>query len=247
MTIRRALAAVVGAAVFAAPAPALAAVDLSSYVRIERHDLPAVAAEASAVTYNGATDSLFIVGDEATSVLQVSKTGALIDSMTLAPGAFDDTEGITSIGGGQFVLAEERVRQLNRFTYAPGTTLTRAQVQSAKLGTTIGNEGFEGLANDPFSGGFVVVKEINPQGVFQTTVDWAAGTASNGSPTTVNSTNLFDPARPEPARHRRRVRAGRRPAADPQPGVGQARQRDPHRHRHQLARPSAPRPKATRA
>ena len=120
MTIRRALAAVVGAAVFAAPAPALAAVDLSSYVRIERHDLPPVAAEASAVTYNGAPDSLFIVGDEATSVLQVSKTGALIDSMNLAPGAFDDTEGITSIGGGQFVLAEERVRQLNRFTYAPG-------------------------------------------------------------------------------------------------------------------------------
>ena len=40
----------------------------------------------------------------------------------------------------------------------------------------------------------MVVKEINPQGVFQTTVDWAAGTASNGSPTTVNSTNLFDPA-----------------------------------------------------
>ena len=91
--------------------------------------------------------------------MQVSKTGALIDSMTLAAGAFDDTEGITYIGGGQFVLAEERERQLNRFTYAPGTTLTRAQVQSVKLGTTIGNAGIEGVAYDPFSGGFMVVKE----------------------------------------------------------------------------------------
>ncbi|MBE2320597.1 SdiA-regulated domain-containing protein [Solirubrobacter sp. CPCC 204708] len=205
MTKRRALAAVVGAAVFAAPAPALAAVDLSSYVRVGRFDLPEptrttppagcqLAAEASAITYNAATDSLFLVGDESTCIVQVSKTGQLIDTMNLASGAFDDTEGLTAIGGGQFVLAEERARQLNRFTYAPNTTLTRANVQSVKLGTTIGNEGFEGLSSDPFSNGFVVVKEVNPQGVFQTTVDWLAGTASNGSPTAENSTNLFDPA-----------------------------------------------------
>ena len=32
------------------------------------------------------------------------------------------------------------------------------------------------------------------EGIFQTTIDFAAGTASNGSPSTVNSANLFDPA-----------------------------------------------------
>ena len=38
------------------------------------------------------------------------------------------------------------------------------------------------------------VKETQPQGIFQTGIDFAAGTATNGSPTTVNSINLFDPA-----------------------------------------------------
>ena len=38
------------------------------------------------------------------------------------------------------------------------------------------------------------MKEINPQGLFQTGIDFVAGTATNGSPSTVNSINLFDPA-----------------------------------------------------
>ena len=79
------------------------------------------------MTYNPVTDSLFVVGDGGTSVVQVSKTGELIDSMTLAPGAspqgteFYDPEGITYVGGGdQFVLVEERDRQVSLFTYAAG-------------------------------------------------------------------------------------------------------------------------------
>ena len=106
----------------AAPAAALAAPpDLSTYVRVGRYDLPAAAQEASAVTYDAARDSLFVVGDGATAILQVSKTGQLIDSMALS--GFVDTEGITSLGGGQFVVAEERERRVTRFTYAGGGTL----------------------------------------------------------------------------------------------------------------------------
>src|SRR5262249_29373934 len=65
---------------------------------------------------------------------------------------------------------------------------------TVKLGTTIGNIGLEGVTNDPTSGGFVVVKEIDPSSIFQTDIDWEAGTATNGSPTTEESTNLFEPA-----------------------------------------------------
>jgi uncharacterized protein YjiK len=179
--------------------------------RVGRHDLPEptrtaapagslLAQEASGVTYDWDTDSLFVVGDGGTSVVQVSKTGALIDSMTLAPGGspqgttFYDTEGITYIGNGEFVMTEERDRQLVRFTYAAGTTLTREETKTVKLGTTIGNIGLEGVTNDPTSGGFVVVKEMEPESIFQTDIDWDAGTATNGSPTTIESTNLFEPA-----------------------------------------------------
>ncbi len=195
-----------------ASAAPLSGVDLSTYVRVGRYDLPEptrttppagslLAQEASGVAYDWDRDSLFIVGDGSTSVVQVDKTtGALIDSMTLPAGSspqgteFYDTEGIAYVGNGEFVMTEERDRRVVRFRYVPNTTLTRAATQTVKLGTTVGNVGLEGVGNDPRTGGLLLAKEKDPKGLFSTTVDWAAGTASNGSPTTENSTNLFDPA-----------------------------------------------------
>jgi uncharacterized protein YjiK len=198
------------------PAPTVAAappssVDLSTYVRVGRYDLPEptrttpptdslLAQEVSAVTYNPTTDTLFVIGDGSTSIVQVTKTGALIDSMTLALGSspqgteFYDTEGLTYVGGGQFALVEERDRQVSLFTYTAGTTLTRADVQTVDLGTFVNNIGIEGISYDPTTGGYIAVKEIQPLGIFQTDIDFAAGTATNGSPTTIDSVNLFDPA-----------------------------------------------------
>ena len=111
--------------------------------------------------------------------------------MTLAPGdspqgtTFYDTEGISYVAGGKFVLSEERYRQLDLFTYVAGGTLTAADAQTVKLGTSIGNIGNEGVSydpqttTDPNDPGFIVVKEKQPEGIFQTNVDFAAGTASN--------------------------------------------------------------------
>lgn len=186
-------------------------INLSSYVRIGRYDLPEptrttappnslLAQEVSAVTYNWDTQTLFVVGDGGTSVVQVTTTGQLVNSMTLAPGSspqgteFYDTEGLTYIGNGQFVLSEERDRQAVLFTYVAGTTLMRSATKTVKLGTTVGNIGNEGISYDPMTNGYIVVKETQPQGIFQTGIDFIAGTATNGSPTTVNAVNLFDPA-----------------------------------------------------
>lgn len=186
-------------------------IDLSKYVRVGRYDLPEptrttapsgslLAQEASAVTYNWDTNTLFIVGDGGTSVVQVSKTGQLINSMTLASGSsaqgttFYDTEGISYVGNGKFVLNEERDRQTNLFTYVAGGTLHRSDVQTVKLGTTIGNVGLEGVTYDPQTGGFIFVKEKDPESIFQTNIDFAAGTATNGSATATSSTDLFAPS-----------------------------------------------------
>ncbi len=195
---------------FTAIPPAISSIDLSTYVRTGLFNLPVattgtnfLAREVSAVTYNKDTDTLFVVGDGGTAIVQVSKTGVLIDSMTLTAGLFADPEGLSYIGNGQFVIADERVRQASRFTYTANTTLTAGNVQTVKLGTTIGNDGIEGITFDPQTSGFVAVKEANSTsttlpltkiGVFQTTIDFATGTASNGSATTLDSTNLFDPA-----------------------------------------------------
>jgi uncharacterized protein YjiK/2',3'-cyclic-nucleotide 2'-phosphodiesterase (5'-nucleotidase family) len=185
--------------------------NLANYVRIGRYDLPEptrtkapdgnlLGQEVSGVTYNSETGTLFIVGDGGTYVTQVSTKGALIDTMTLAKGSspqgteFYDPEGIAHVGGTTFVMVEERDRQAVQFTYQAGTTLARGDASTVVLGTDIGNVGLEGMTYDPQTGGFIFVKEIDPQGIFQTTIDFKAGTASNGSATTANSTNLFDPA-----------------------------------------------------
>jgi len=191
--------------------PPVTSVDLSTYLRIGRFDLPEatrttppanslLAQEASGVTYNWDTDTLFVVGDGGTSVVQVTKTGQLVDSMTLALGGspqgteFYDTEGIAYVGSGKFVLTEERDRQANLFTYAAGATLHRSDVQTVKLGTTVGNIGIEGVTYDPSTGQYIFVKEKDPQSIFLTGIDFAAGTATNGSPAAQGSTNLFNPA-----------------------------------------------------
>ena len=188
-----------------------ATVDLSTYVRVGRYDLPEptrtappannlLAQEASGVTYNWDTHTLFVVGDGGTSVAQVNNKGQLINSMTLAQGnspqgtEFYDPEGITYIGNNTFVMVEERDRQTVKFEYNAGTTLTRSMTQTVKLGTYVDNIGIEGLSYDPQTAGYICVKEKSPEGIFQTGIDFAAGTATNGSPTTVNSVNLCDPA-----------------------------------------------------
>lgn len=185
--------------------------DLSNYVRVGRYDLPeptrttapagnVLGQEASGVAYNWDTDTLFIVGDGGRSITEVDKTGKLVSTMTLGAGnspqgtAFFDPEGITYVGNGQFVFTEERDRNAVLITYEAGATKTRADAQVVNLGTFVNNIGLEGLSYDPLTKGFIFVKEAGPIGVFQTTLDFANNIASNGSATTENSANLFDPA-----------------------------------------------------
>lgn len=185
-------------------------IDLANYKQTGRYALPEpdttsvnlLAQEASAVTYNKDTDTLFVVGDGGTAVVQVNKKGELIDSMTLGLDAskpqgtaFYDTEGVSYIGNGQFALVEERYRQVSRFTYSAGSTLGSADVKTVKLATTIGNIGMEGLSYDPATSEFIGAKEVDPQGIFITGIDFDAGTATNGSATTENPINMFNPAK----------------------------------------------------
>ena len=185
--------------------------NLTNYVRVGRYDLPEptrstapegnlLGQEVSGITYSQDTGTLFIVGDGGTYVTQISTKGELIDTMTLAKGSspqgteFYDPEGIAHVGGTTFVMVEERDRQAVQFTYKAGATLFRGDASTVVLGTDIGNIGLEGMSFDPQTGGFIFVKEKDPQGLFQTTIDFKAGTASNGSASTANSTNVFDPA-----------------------------------------------------
>jgi len=168
--------------------PALAgaqSINLGSYQLTNTYSLPGgPAAEASAVTWNWNTGSLFVVGDEGDAVVEVTRSGTLIGSMSLT--GFDDTEGLTYIGNGQFVLVEERLQDAYLFTYTAGGTVARSSLQSASIGPTVGNVGLEGISYDPTTGQYIVVKEKTPQQVSQVGLNFAGGTAS--------VTSLFNPA-----------------------------------------------------
>ena len=126
--------------------------------------------------------TLFVLGDEGDALAEVTKQGALVSSMTLT--GFDDTEGLTYVGNGQFVLVEERLQTLYKFSYTAGGSISRGALQSADLDGQlqgVGNVGTEGVSFDPRDGTFVTVKEKTPQEVRRHTVDFGAGTATSMS------------------------------------------------------------------
>lgn len=187
---------------------------LGNYGLVGTYALPiqapgvAIQYEASAVTWNRGTNTLFIVGDGGRYIQQTSLTGVVIDSMALSLASgpsragveFDDPEGLTWLGGNTFVMTEERKRNVVRFDYAPGTTLARANTSTVTLGTAVGNTGLEGITYDSTSNSYILVNQAAGSGatqnIFQTSITFAGigGSATNGSSSTVNATPLFPPA-----------------------------------------------------
>lgn len=147
--------------------------------------LPASADEASAITYNWDTDTLFVLGDEGDALVEISKSGQQLSVMSLS--SFDDTEGLAYVGSGQFVITEERIRDAYKLTYNPGQTVNRNGLPSADLGTTVGNIGVEGIAYDQRDGSFITVKEKSPQQVLHNQLTF-------GAPGNATITTLFSPA-----------------------------------------------------
>lgn len=158
---------------------------LADYTLTGTWYLPAyTAAEASAITYNWDTDTLFVLGDEGDALVEVSKTGQQLSVMYLS--GFDDTEGVTYIGNGQFVITEERLRDAYRLDYMAGSSIHRSTLVSADLGTTVGNVGIEGISYDPRDGSFITVKETLPQQVNYNLINF-------GTPGSAQVTSLFTP------------------------------------------------------
>ncbi len=172
----------------------VSSVDLSSYSLTGTYLLPpgdfsqnpAVinAHEASAVTYNWDSNTLFVVGDEGGNIVEVSLTGDLISKMAIF--GFNDPEGLTYVGNGKLVLVEERNRDVYEINYAANTFLFKNSNLAIDLGNFVDNIGLEGISYDPRDNSYITVKEKSPQEVNLNTLDFTNNTASTSS--------LFDPA-----------------------------------------------------
>jgi hypothetical protein len=178
-----AAAALVAAAAHAGCPPTIT---LAGYHLVGAYPLaPNLMTEASAVTWNWDTDTLFVVPDACTGIFEVSKTGQLKSAMYMV--GFQDLEGVCYLGNGTFAVVEERLGRAYRFTYQPGVLLSRTGLQNIAVGPNTGtNSGSEGMSYDPRDGSWVSIKEKSPQNVFRVT-----GSFANGASTYVD---LFSPA-----------------------------------------------------
>ena len=134
--------------------------------------------EASAVTYARDRQSLFYVGDEGTGVVEISLTGQYIGNNLFnwagTGSTKRDSEGLTYLGGGILVLAEERLQDAYRFNYVAGGTVTLANSFVSTSNIPVGNNGIEGISYDPRDGSFVTIKQQSPQDVRAGTLTFAA-------------------------------------------------------------------------
>ena len=131
----------------------------------------------------------------------------LIDSMDPgAAAAFDDTEGIASIGDGQFVLAEERGPPAR--TASPTRRTRRSRARRCRAPSSARRSATRASKVSPTTrqtSGFVVVKEIEPAGHLPDDRRLGRG---HGEQRLADHGELHQPlrsGRPEPARRRRRV------------------------------------------
>ena len=121
---------------------------------------------ASGVTFNPDTKSLFVVLNKPTHVYEVGldgKTKRIIDLE-----GFEDTEGIAYVGDNQFAVVEERRRMLCLFEIAPDTvSVNYADAVRITIDPTPAeNMGLEGVAFDAVNGRFFIVKEKGPRKIY---------------------------------------------------------------------------------
>ncbi len=212
------IAAVLASAVLA-PAAQAAKLDLSTYKVELAKSLGGVftniehtaVTEASGVTYNWDRNSLMVVGDEG-AIGEFNLNGDFYDPLVQSvsakngPGGgkyFSDSEGVTYVGGGKYIFADERVANLvtlssinDAVTEHIPTGATRqyynapdpAFTHNVSGGVNWGNSGLEGVSYDPITGGFFAVKQGGPQRVMF--IDWDFNTPNSGGTTT----DMFNPA-----------------------------------------------------
>lgn len=159
--------------------------------------------EASAVAFNWDTRKLMVSNDEEENDgssrfgeydLDGNKTSNIFIGGCLSLGAAQcDPEGLTYVGGGQYVVAEERYQDialLSQISSSSGNTRAYTAYPDAptiSIGPDAGNRGLEGIAYNRITGEYFGVKETAPQTI------WRISNANFGAES-ATVTALFDPS-----------------------------------------------------
>lgn len=127
----------------------------------------------SAVTWQPETQSLFVIDNDDSRIYVLDASGALIRIVTTT--GLSDPEGISSMGGGVFLIAEEGRANIVRVALpASGTGPVAVNASTAtvlNIGPDMGNAGIEGVSYCAACGEAYAVKEINPSRMYRITLD----------------------------------------------------------------------------
>lgn len=122
---------------------------------------------ASGLTYNPDTNTLFAAINNPEAIVELDTQGNTLRHISLE--GFEDTEAITYLGNGKYAIAEERKRRIIIIDITSSTsTILRAEQRSMALPRTgKKNNGFEGIASDPNSGALYISSEKSPRELYQ--------------------------------------------------------------------------------
>jgi len=138
-------------------------------------------ANASGLTYNEDTNTLFTVLNKESKLIELSLKGEVI--RTIHVDGVDDMEGITHIEDNQYVIADERdSRLLVIHLEDHATSVDVSNAKKIRLGMNEqGNKDFEGVSWDDREKRLLVVKERSPKYVLA-----VKGLASNANSEILN-------------------------------------------------------------
>ena len=127
-------------------------------------ELATITDNASGISYNEKSDTLFVVVNNPEYLLEINKTGKVLRKIKL--NGFDDTEAVVYLGQNRFAIAEERRRSIVFVNIDTSTkVLNRDQQQHISFDFLAkdNNRGFEGIAFNRKSQRLFVANEKSPR------------------------------------------------------------------------------------
>lgn len=136
-------------------------------VQVDAKAVPGVGNNLSALSYDEQRDQLWAVLNNPEELLAMSKDGEVLARYPLS--GFSDVEGVTYLGDGMLLLAEERGHALVVVPVPQRSgALFREDYRSLTLGIQRdGNQGFEGVGYDRARDRLFVVKEHSPMKLYE--------------------------------------------------------------------------------
>lgn len=139
---------------------------LKNYTRTAPRMRLANVRNASGITFNPDTNTLFLIQDSPTVIVELNDKGEILRSINVEK--LNDTEGIAYLGNKRFALLEEGNSNIYFCSIDERTTkINFKDMVVLNLPVPPSNTGLEGITYDPENKCIYAIKEKNPKKIFR--------------------------------------------------------------------------------